>query len=126
MSSHLQFDPQRGGSKPADIGLEQRDGADLQQLMHSNPQSSSEGFVLLCKDCIIRAPIVVYGHYFLRKYTFFPPSGFCHIAHLSHLHSLRFPCFSVAGWFHRLIYHNMKVECQRAKAVAFIFITNLH
>lgn len=55
MSPRFQFDPQRGGSKPADVGLEQRGRADLQQLMHSNPQSSSEGLVLLCKDCIITA-----------------------------------------------------------------------
>lgn len=55
MSSHLQFDPQRGGRKPADIGWKPQNTVDLQRLMHSNPHKSSEGFVLLCKDCIIRA-----------------------------------------------------------------------
>lgn len=72
MSSHLQFDAQCGGRKPADVRLEQREGGDLQQLMHSNPPNSSEGFVLLYKDCIIRALPLFLWPLFLGKIHFSP------------------------------------------------------
>lgn len=127
MSSHFQFDAQCGGRKPADVRLEQREGGDLQQLMHSNPPNSS-GICIIVQRLHHQSSPIVFLAIISWENTLFPQhsSSFSHIAHLSYLCSLRFPCFSVAGLFYSLIYHNRNVKCQYTKVDAFIFMTNLH